>query len=76
MSLNTLKDVMSPLIIAFGVFCMYRGRRFNLGIGGSTGESGVVEDGTATIGADGAETGRNGSYSWSWTFWFGKGLCR
>lgn len=75
MNFILMKDVLSPLTIALGIFCMYRGRRFVIAhaggpsIDGSDGNvSGVVGD--STVGeSEGLEST---SYSpWSWTFWFG-----
>ena len=74
LSFATLKETLSPLIIAFGVFCMYRGRRFLI-----IPDDSVVEANNAILG-DSTENNmtnndaaQNTAYaSWSWTFWFGE----
>jgi len=70
LSLSILKDVISPLIIAFGVFCMYRGRRFLVPGVIEELNNGITED--STNATDNSE-GQNSTYaSWSWTFWLGE----
>eukprot|EP00804_Cyclotella_cryptica_P007505 CCRYP_010610-RB/>CCRYP_010610-RB protein AED:0.38 eAED:0.38 QI:198/1/1/1/1/1/2/1266/404 len=74
LNLSTMKDVFSPLIIAFGVFCMYRGRRFLIfpdAVGGEGIDNGSVGDSTTNITSNDAL--KSVTYlSWSWTFWFGE----
>jgi hypothetical protein len=72
LNLSTMKDFFSPLLIAFGVFCMYRGRRFLIA-------TDVVADinnavaGDSTTNVTNNDTGDNLTYAaWSWTFWFGE----
>jgi len=71
MTLATMKDALSPLAIAFGIFCMYRGRRF------------IIESTPATDGVDNAVVGDSTTTDvsneteityadWSWTFLFGE----
>lgn len=65
-----MKDVFPPLIIAFGVFCMYRGRRFLI--------PDVVEEANNVVVGDSSNATNNDQMSsvtyasWSWTFWLGE----
>ena len=65
-----LKNALSPLVIALGIFCMYRGRSF-------------VDTTETTTPADNAIVGDSSTDStaaattttyleWSWTFWLGE----
>lgn len=66
---STMKDAFSPLVIALGVFLMYRGRRFldaSAAAGGSSGGE-VVGDSTTQ---NEVET----YLDWTWTFLFGEAL--
>ncbi|KAK1746806.1 hypothetical protein QTG54_002150 [Skeletonema marinoi] len=68
LNLLSLKDVGVPLLIAVGVYSMFRGRRFVMENDISGGEDNVVVgDGTTTV----QETIY---HSWTWTFWFGETL--
>eukprot|EP00985_Skeletonema_marinoi_P005841 scaffold2550_cov137-Skeletonema_marinoi.AAC.2 len=68
LNLLSLKDVGVPLLIAVGVFSMFRGRRFVMENDTSSGEDNVVVgDSTTTV----QETIY---HSWTWTFWFGETL--
>lgn len=58
LNLSTMRDVLSPLTIAFGVFCMYRGRYFVVRV--------VEEANNDMIG--------DSTTNWSWTFWLGETL--
>lgn len=69
LNLITLKDVFVPLMIAFGVFCMYRGRRIVM-VNDDTANNQIVGDSTTTTSSSEAK----GMYSWTWTFWFGEAL--
>jgi hypothetical protein len=70
LNLSTMKDVFPPLIIAFGVFCMYRGRRFLI--------PDVVEEANNVVVGDSSNATNNDQLSsviyasWSWTFWLGE----
>ena len=84
LNLWSLKDVGVPLLIAVGVFCMFRGRRFVMVVednsdsdnsGNGNGEDNqVVGDSTTTTMKDDTEKQPTGMYSWTWTFWFGETL--
>ena len=68
-TLATLKDVLSPLVIAFGIFCMYRGRRFVV----ATPEVDVVNgDGSAATPPDASPTPEIEYLDWTWTFLIGE----
>ncbi|KAL3773388.1 hypothetical protein ACHAW5_010994 [Stephanodiscus triporus] len=78
LSLHVMKDALSPLVIAFGIFCMYRGRRFVI-VTSSSSSSGVdnaiVGDGAIAGGATTTTTTTIATcLDWSWTFWFGEAL--
>ena len=64
LSFGVLQNAISPLIIAFGIFCMYRGRRF------------VIDTAAATDAGDSTTTDtqviETTYLDWSWTFWFGE----
>jgi len=64
-----LKEVCVPLMIAGGVYCMFRGRRFVVEKETENGGGGedVVGDGTVAV----QETMY---HSWTWTFWLGEAL--
>eukprot|EP01082_Thalassiosira_pseudonana_P014215 g12745.t1 g12745 contig7:30220-31221(+) len=50
MNFTTLKEVYPPLVIALGVFCMYRGRRFldpSAVVAGGSVDGGVVDNAIA-----------------------------
>ncbi|KAL7444720.1 hypothetical protein ACHAXM_010928 [Skeletonema potamos] len=79
------KDVCVPLMIAVGVFCMFRGRRILMVNDTSTPSSGggggidqvVMGDTSTTTTQD--DTKQHATtiemyYSWTWTFWFGETL--
>jgi cation transport ATPase len=71
LNLMSLKDVGVPLMIAVGVFCMFRGRRVLMVDDSSGGEDNqVVGDSTTTN----DEKQPTEMYSWTWTFWFGETL--
>ena len=90
LTLPMSKDVISPLAIAFGIFCMYRGRRFVVAsaavaavasLGGAVVENAIVGDGiigavvAEAMTASAAAAGATTTYlDWSWTFWFGEAL--
>ena len=67
LNLLSLKDVGVPLLIAVGVFSMFRGRRFVMENDTSGEDNQVVGDSTTTV----QETIY---HSWTWTFWFGETL--
>jgi hypothetical protein len=72
-----MKDALSPLLISFGIFCMYRGRRFVIPAA-TTSDVNVVVD-NSIAGVDGVASAASSvvatSYlGWSWTFWFGEAL--
>ena len=69
LNLITLKDVFVPLMIAFGVFCMYRGRRIVMVNDDTENNNQIVGDSTTTTSSE-----EKGMYSWTWTFWFGEAL--
>jgi hypothetical protein len=72
LTLSTLRDVLSPLTIAFGIFCMYRGRYFILN---AVEEANNAAVGDSTINATNNDEVQNPTYSnWSWTFWLGETL--
>jgi len=73
LNLATMKDALSPLVIAVGIFFMYRGRRFV--VAAATTTSGAVDnalagDGTVTPG----EVSPIEYLSWSWTYWLGESI--
>ncbi|KAL9184040.1 hypothetical protein ACHAXT_002126 [Thalassiosira profunda] len=63
-TLPMMKDVLSPLVIALGILCMYRGRRFVVAAAGDA-ASGVAGDSTA-------QSEGETYLDWSWTFHFGE----
>jgi hypothetical protein len=65
------KDALSPLAIAFGLFCMYRGRRFAVLVVAAVVDNAIVGDTTAV---ETAATTLVTYLDWSWTFWFGEAL--
>uniref|UniRef100_A0A7S2KKY3 J domain-containing protein n=1 Tax=Skeletonema marinoi TaxID=267567 RepID=A0A7S2KKY3_9STRA len=67
LNLLSLKDVGVPLLIAVGVFSMFRGRRFVMENDISGGEDNQVIGDSTTV----QETIY---HSWTWTFWFGETL--
>eukprot|EP00574_Skeletonema_japonicum_P009367 CAMPEP_0201724772 /NCGR_PEP_ID=MMETSP0593-20130828/8403_1 /ASSEMBLY_ACC=CAM_ASM_000672 /TAXON_ID=267983 /ORGANISM="Skeletonema japonicum, Strain CCMP2506" /LENGTH=428 /DNA_ID=CAMNT_0048216073 /DNA_START=74 /DNA_END=1360 /DNA_ORIENTATION=- len=73
MGLVGLKEVCVPLMIAGGVYCMFRGRRFVI----ETAETnaGGSEEHNSVGGDDGTNTDTETMYhSWTWTFWLGEAL--
>lgn len=73
LTLSTMRDVVSPLIIAFGIFCMYRGRYFVISDVAEKTDNAVAGD--STTGAASNDEGQGPTYaSWSWTFWLGESL--
>jgi len=60
----TLKEALSPMVIALGVFCMYRGRRFLVASSLGDADNGVVGDSTATAELE--------YLDWTWTFLIGE----
>lgn len=63
LNLAAMKDVISPMIIALGIFCMYRGRRFPaVPTDGADADNAAVGDGETEYAA------------WSWTFLAGESL--
>jgi len=67
LSLPISKDALSPLAIAFGLLCMYRGRRFAVLV-----VAAVVDNGDAAV--ETAATTAVTYLDWSWTFWLGEAL--
>lgn len=70
---SSMKEAFSPMVIAFGIFCMYRGRRFVIDVATTTvteTNNSVVGDSTAA--ATAAETREPTYLDWSWTFWLGE----
>lgn len=65
------KDALSPLAIAFGLFCMYRGRRFAVLVVAAGVDNAIVGDTTAV---ETAATTAVTYLDWSWTFWLGEAL--
>jgi len=62
----SLRNALSPLVIAFGIFCMYRGRSFVVDTT-TAADNAVVGDSTST------STETITTYlDWSWTFWLGE----
>ena len=70
LTLAIMKDMLSPLIIAFGVFCMYRGRRFLTNVAMGAADNVAVGDSTNATNNDSVQSEMYAS--WSWTFWFGE----
>ena len=75
LTLAVMKDALSPLVIALGIFCMYRGRRFVIATATTAAAAGVdnavVGDSTAAA----ATLTEIIQYAdWSWTFLFGETL--
>ncbi len=71
LNVTSMKDVLSPLTIALGIYCMYRGRRF----AASPTTDGVEDVGNAsgTLAEESGKEHDNITYArWSWTFWFGE----
>ncbi|KAL3826971.1 hypothetical protein ACHAXA_000035 [Cyclostephanos tholiformis] len=79
LTVAVMKDALSPLLIALGIFCMYRGRRFAI-LTATSGVDVIVDN--SIVGGDGgdavaraATTAAATAYlDWSWTFWFGEAL--
>eukprot|EP00986_Skeletonema_menzelii_P009412 scaffold4277_cov140-Skeletonema_menzelii.AAC.5 len=74
-NLGSWKDVCVPLLIAGGVYCMFRGRRFvmegpNHNNDGEDNQ--IIGDSTTTTTATGQ--GETMYHSWTWTFWLGETL--
>ena len=63
----SLRNALSPLVIAFGIFCMYRGRSFVVDTSSTTTDNAVIGDSTSTA----SETITT-YLDWSWTFWLGE----
>ena len=75
MTWSIAKDSLSPIVIAFGIYCMYRGRRYAVidtlesvatikttAVDGTAGEEGIAVAAAALT-----------TYlEWSWTFWLGE----
>jgi hypothetical protein len=84
LSFHVMKDALSPLVIAFGIFCMYRGRRFVIvtaaaasSAASSSGvDNAIVGDGAIAVGGGATTTTTTIAtcLDWSWTFWFGEAL--
>ena len=82
LTLPMLKDVLSPLAIAFGIFCMYRGRRFVVAAVAAAAvassvvavDSAIVGDGIGAAAAEATTSAATTYLDWSWTFWFGEAL--
>ncbi len=83
LTLSMLKDALSPLTIAFGIYCMHRGRRFVVAAAAaaavaSSSSTGIIADNS--IAGDGiavvveATTAATTYLDWTWTFWFGEAL--
>ena len=76
LTIAVMKDALSPLLIAFGIFCMYRGRRFAI-VAATSGVDVVVDN--SIVGGDGVASSATSAATtthmdWSWTFWFGEAL--
>ena len=67
LTFGVLQNAISPLIIAFGIFCMYRGRRFVIDTAAAATDA-VVGDSTTTD----TPVIETTYLDWSWTFWFGE----
>lgn len=66
---SILKDTLSPMVIAFGIFCMYRGRRFLVDASSDATDNTVVGDGTQV------EVETPATYlDWSYTYWLGESI--
>lgn len=77
------REACSPLVIALGVYCMYRGRRFLVDNGGGVASSAggaadnaIAQDGSAAAAAaGGGDVAVAESYlDWTWTFWLGESI--
>lgn len=71
LSLPISKDALSPLAIAFGLFCMYRGRRFAVSVVAAVVDNAIAGD---TVVEAEATTTVVTYLDWSWTFWLGEAL--
>lgn len=71
LNLSSLKDVCVPLMIAGGVYCMFRGRRF---VKIDTENNGGVDN--QVMGDSSTTTSQETTlyHSWTWTFWLGETL--
>lgn len=67
-TLSTMKDALSPMVIALGIFCMYRGRRFVVETADVSGQAGDGVVGDSTV----AQTEGPTYLDWSWTFLLGE----
>ncbi|KAL7546871.1 hypothetical protein ACHAWF_010219 [Thalassiosira exigua] len=67
---STMKDALSPMVIAFGLFMMYRGRRILASPAGD-GETDVKAAGDSTAPGDASA---EAYLEWTWTFLFGEAL--
>jgi hypothetical protein len=71
MTWSIAKESLSPIVIAFGIYCMYRGRRYVMA---------TPETTTTTIALDTTTSEEVGVVAaavityleWSWTFWLGE----
>mmetsp|Transcript_13662 Transcript_13662/g.26097 ORF Transcript_13662/g.26097 Transcript_13662/m.26097 type:complete len:437 (+) Transcript_13662:150-1460(+) len=73
LNLATMKDVISPMVIALGIFAMYRGRRFIAGA--STTNDAGADSAVAGDSTTDAVTESVIQYvEWTWTFLFGETL--
>ena len=70
LSLPISKDALSPLAIAFGLLCMYRGRLFAVLVVAAVVDNANVGDTAVDTAATTAVT----YLDWSWTFWLGEAL--
>jgi len=75
LTLALMKDALSPLVIALGIFCMYRGRRFVV-VAATTAAAAGVDNAVVGDSATAADTLTEIiTYAdWSWTFLFGETL--
>ena len=60
------RNALSPLVIAFGIFCMYRGRSFVADTSSITDNAAIGDSTTANL-----ETITT-YLDWTWTFWLGE----
>lgn len=68
MTWSIAKESFSPMVIAFGVYCMYRGRRYVMITTPDTADASIAEE----VGVVGTATIATTYLEWSWTFWLGE----
>ena len=73
MTWSIAKESLSPIVIALGIYCMYRGRRFAVPTTAITPELTTFAVDTTATASEAAVVAVAITYlEWSWTFWLGE----